>query len=210
MSSAAAPGSDGAWGRQLALAPVRPRVPAEAARAVSRLAAAAHRFHRYAHHPLCAAYAPEVIAVGRRLRVCRGCALTWLGLAAGAATGLLVAPSGAAGLALAAFGAVMVAVSLRWRLPKWAGRCAPAVALGAALVSGWAPGLLAAALLGSGLLAYRRRGPDRSACAACPQREAKVCDGLKPVVRRERAVMRLGSARIARAIDPTASSRELI
>jgi hypothetical protein len=40
------------------------RVPESAARDLDRLAKRAHRFHRFAHHPLCAAYAGETLRVG--------------------------------------------------------------------------------------------------------------------------------------------------
>jgi hypothetical protein len=49
------------------------------------------------------------------------------------------------------------------------------------------------AAVGIALLAYHGRAPNRSACVACPQRALAVCDGVKPIVRRERAVMRLGA-----------------
>ncbi len=37
------------------------RIPPAVARRVDRLALRAHAFHRWAHHPLCAWYAAEVI-----------------------------------------------------------------------------------------------------------------------------------------------------
>ncbi|MFL5271282.1 MAG: hypothetical protein ACJ79E_04370, partial [Anaeromyxobacteraceae bacterium] len=58
------------------------------ARRLDRLARQAHRFHRFAHHPLCDAYAGEVLRVPRRTVVCRGCALAAAGVVAGAAAGL--------------------------------------------------------------------------------------------------------------------------
>jgi hypothetical protein len=64
------------------------RIPAAAARRIDRLARAAHRFHRFAHHPLCAPYAGEVLRVGRRTRLCRGCALAAAGAGIGAAAAL--------------------------------------------------------------------------------------------------------------------------
>src|SRR3990172_5780311 len=59
-------------------------VPPALARRLDRLARRAHAFHRFAHHPLCPAYASEVILLGRRTRLSRGCALAAAGTAAGA------------------------------------------------------------------------------------------------------------------------------
>jgi hypothetical protein len=66
---------------------------------------AAHRFHRWAHHPLCAEYESELLRCGKT-RFCRGCALAaagaLLGLAAGSAAPALslhrLAPLALAGL----------------------------------------------------------------------------------------------------------------
>ncbi len=41
------------------------------------------------------------------------------------------------------------------------------------------------------LRAYRRRVPWRLPCGTCPQHRDAVCDGFRPVVRRERALHRL-------------------
>jgi hypothetical protein len=62
----------------------RPRVPPALARRIDRLARIAHRAHRYAHHPLCRAYAGELVRLGSRVRVCRGCMLVSCGALAGA------------------------------------------------------------------------------------------------------------------------------
>ncbi len=82
------------------------RISPSLARRLDRLSRRAHRFHQFAHHPLCASYAGEVLAVGRRARVCRGCALAMAGGAAGSLAGFLppVSPAmlGAAALGLAA------------------------------------------------------------------------------------------------------------
>ncbi len=196
------------------------RVPRALAGRLARLERRAHAFHRYAHHPLCGAYAGEVIALGHRTRICRGCALTATGAAAGVLGGAalpgallagwlgwagLGAPVGwataAAGLALlSAAGAL--AVSSRDGAPRSKAlvRLAPmalASALFAAGLRSWsAPG--AAAALGSAgvvaaaVAAYRRRGPDRSACRSCREDPlVATCSGQRPILRRERAFQRL-------------------
>ncbi|HJW08565.1 MAG TPA: hypothetical protein VJ483_02975 [Holophagaceae bacterium] len=75
------------------------RIPPRLARRLDRLSVAAHGFHRWAHHPLCAEYEGELLRFGRA-RVCRGCAMA----AAGGLLGL------AAGMALPA-------LPLRWLAP---------------------------------------------------------------------------------------------
>ncbi|MFT3838130.1 MAG: hypothetical protein QM723_14180 [Myxococcaceae bacterium] len=175
--------------------PVRPRLPPEVARAMSKLAGRAHRFHRWAHHPLCGAYRGEVIALGHRVRVCRGCSFVAGGLVLGAAVGFAV-PYAAV---LPLVGLAMLAVSSRFRLPKWLGRFAPAVLIGASLSSGLLGAAVGAVSAAVALLAYRGRAPNRAPCVGCPQRELKVCDGVRPIVRRERAVMRFGSRLVRRA-----------
>ena len=187
------------------LEPERPRVPPELARSLSRLASAAHRFHRFAHHPLCGAYAAEVIALGRRTRVCRGCACLALGAVAGLGLGLSARALGLAwpmaGVPSALTALAVLLASLRWRMPKLVSRALPAVGLGLSATAGWPGAFAAVVVFGVGALAYRSRGPDRAPCAGCPQRRERLCDGVRPVVRRERAVMRLSSARVARALD---------
>ncbi|HET9594997.1 MAG TPA: hypothetical protein VFP65_05435, partial [Anaeromyxobacteraceae bacterium] len=93
------------------------------------------------------------------------------------------------------------------RRPKLLTRFTPAalasatVALG--LRSATAAGALAAVLaLAAAALAvarYRRRGPDRSACLACPEQALQAtCSGLRPIARRE-AAFRRAAARLLRA-----------
>ncbi len=87
-------------------------VPPELARRIDGLARAAHRFHRYAHHPLCAAYAGEVFRLGRRTRLCRGCTLVAIGAIAGAlAAALLPAPGTVAMLVVTALAAPIGALA---------------------------------------------------------------------------------------------------
>lgn len=65
----------------------RPSLSSHLARRLDRLSLAAHRFHRFAHHPLCAEYAGEVFRIGRKTRICKGCTLAGLGAVAGFAIG---------------------------------------------------------------------------------------------------------------------------
>ena len=187
------------------------RLPRPLARRIDRLARRAHAFHRWAHHPLCDAYRPELLAVGRRGRLCRGCTLTAAGVAAGIAAGLVAPPLPAVALAAGAgsFGAAALAAvrpAPGRRRSKLATRFAPAALGGAVLAAGLAAGnatgiavaAAAAALFGLGVRYYRRRGPDRSACDRCPERPASAtCSGLRPLARRERAFRRLAGRWIA-------------
>ena len=181
------------------------RIPRPLARKLDRLARKAHAFHRYAHHPLCGEYADEVIRVGKRTRICRGCAMTALGAFAGAAVGLAFAPGlfeSATALGLAA----LLALVRTRRGAKIPTRFLPAMLLALAFASGirsgtWGGGLLAVTVLAvAGLLflAYRGRGPERSPCARCPERlSTEPCRGFAAIVRRERAVQRFSRARLA-------------
>jgi hypothetical protein len=193
------------------------RIPPPLARRIDRLARSAHRFHRFAHHPLCAAYAPELVRLGRRTRLCRGCTFSTLGALGGGllalaaprlGPALLLGPmvlTGWAALALAPRGGR--ATSKLWT------RAGPLALAGFLVVSGlrsatgtepgdWsgaATALVTLLLVAGGAVAWRRRGPDRGACVGCPQAPAgPACDGLRPVARRERAFSRLASHWIAR------------
>ena len=187
------------------------RTPTALARRIDRLARRAHRFHRFAHHPLCDAYAPELLRLGRRSRVCRGCVLAAAGLALGAIAGLALPalpPSAlalafAAALALALRGAAPRAGAAR---PKLASRALPAALLAALpahavrhpAAAPVAAGVAALVCAAVALAAYRRRGPDRAACARCPERDgAVVCSGYRSVVRRERAFARVAGRLVA-------------
>jgi len=60
---------------------------------------------------------------------------------------------------------------------------------------------LAATAVAWVILRYRRRGPDRSACDACPEGPpGSRCPGLAPIARRERALSRLAGRWIATAL----------
>ncbi|HEV8114134.1 MAG TPA: hypothetical protein VGR31_15285 [Planctomycetota bacterium] len=176
----------------------------ENARAIDRLARGAHAFHRYAHHPLCAEYAGETIALGGRVRICRGCTLAAAGALAGALAGTWIAPtlfSAALALALGAACAHRGARGLGKFVAR--GLSAGLLAFGTAggfrdaSLAGAAVGVLGLVSIASWIVSYRRRGPDRSACAACPERTAPVpCRGVASIVRRERAFQRLAGRMI--------------
>jgi len=181
---------------------------------IDRLSRRAHAFHRFAHHPLCGAYAGEVIRVGKRVRLCRGCSYVGLGLGAGALSALAVPLSWAAGTAFASWLCAALALGA-WlagsgaRVSKLVNRALPAASLALALGLGMRLGTLhgfalsvASALVFAGLaLRYRRRGPDRTPCATCPERTLPVCSGFLPIVRRERAFRR-ASRRLLLAAQP--------
>lgn len=193
------------------------------AKKLDRLSRRAHRFHRFAHHPLCGAYAPELVPLGRKARVCRGCTLAFLGAALGGALGLCV-PHGAAAsanrvavlaLSVALLGTLGLLVSLRARAQAAARRSAKLVTRGLPLFGlcfagatglrlggpvGLALVALCVAVAGLAYAAYRRRGPDRSACVGCPERLALApCSGFAPIVRRERAFARLARRLLSQA-----------
>jgi hypothetical protein len=190
-----------------------PHTEARLAARIDRLSRAAHRFHRFAHHPLCQQYAGEVVALGRRTRVCRGCLCAVAGCVAGAFASvvffappvalLLVAALGVGGLA----GALARPSPDRARTPKLVSRFLPALALGYALGRAVQLGPMGAALAGAGgfvllgvVALYRRRGPDRSPCASCPERnQPRPCRGIAPIIHRERAFRRLAAQWLARA-----------
>jgi hypothetical protein len=182
-----------------------PRLRPDMARTLDRLARRAHAFHRFAHHPLCERYAGELIRLGRRERLCRGCVALGLGLLSGLTLAVVIAPDARFVLAALALGVVLGAASLRWRLPKTFGRFVPAAALALGLGSAitnfrsyaW---LVAACAGGLAFLAYRRRGPSRTPCSTCPERlKPAPCSGFARIVRRERAFQRVAQRLIERA-----------
>lgn len=185
-------------------APVRSRIGRTVARRLDRLAFRAHAFHRWAHHPLCREYETEVIRLGRRLRLCRGCTLAALGGLAGLVCGLTLPALPPRGLLLlAALGTLMALLALgRRRLPKLLTRALPMgllpffvaqAARGGGLVP-WLCAAYAGAITGAAFLAYRRRGPDRTPCTTCPEFTAVgTCRGFREIRTRERAFTRLAS-----------------
>jgi hypothetical protein len=194
------------------------RIPTHVAARIDRLSRTAHRFHRFAHHPLCSEYGGELVRLGRRNRVCRGCLFTGIGGLTGLGVSF-VARAPLAFLAILLVGGLAVLVTTVQRrsaerqstegerLPKVVSRLMPALviayALGGAVQSGVAGGALAAlsiAPLVGVMVVYRRRGPDRTPCATCVERNrATPCRGVAPIVRRERAFRRLAGQWLARA-----------
>jgi hypothetical protein len=166
---------------------------------IDRASRYAHRFHRFAHHPLCNRYSGELISIGHRARLCRGCVLGAFGGALGFALGLclhLRAPQ-AIVIALTALGLLLITSIVR--LPKVGSRLIPAALLGAAASGGIAMAMAIGAASAAMLWAYRQRGPNRSPCLACPERHLSVCSGYTPIVRRERAFRRLSARWISAA-----------
>jgi hypothetical protein len=180
----------------------------ELARRIDRLSRAAHAFHRFAHHPLCERYEGELVRLGRRTRLCRGCLFAVTGTIAGLALGVAWPVSGPAALGLALLG---IEAGRRVRPGKLVTRFVPGAGLAAAFAAGLASrsaaGLALAAAsafctLGAWAL-YRQRGPDRSPCETCPEyRTVEICSGFQPLLRRERAFGRLTSRWIDRASSP--------
>ena len=166
---------------------------------IDRLSRAAHRFHRFAHHPLCDAYAGEVVRLGRRTRVCRGCLFVALGGTAGLAASVAVPASFRGAIALAIAGTVVLVATTFFRSPRRASRTklmsrllpAAAIAYGRGCVLqlgavGWGIAAVGTAAIAGIAALYRRRGPDRSPCASCPERRlSEPCSGIAPIVRRE-------------------------
>lgn len=184
--------------------PVRPRIGRDVARRLDRLAFRAHAFHRWAHHPLCREYETEVFRLGRRLRLCRGCTLAALGGLAGLLGGLALPTLPSRDLLLlATLGTLTTLPALgRRRLPKLLTRALPMgllpfLVVQAARAGGLGPWLCAACagiVAGVALLAYRRRGPDRTPCTTCPEfTAAGTCRGFREIRTRERAFARLAS-----------------
>jgi hypothetical protein len=192
-----------------------PRLGPDLARRIDRMAWRVHLFHRFAHHPLCSEYASEVIRIGRRGRVCKGCAMVSLGLAGGAIAGIFVRVPIEAAVTTAFAATLAAGASLRLRLGKLASRLAPAAVAGlltANAIRSRSPADLA--LLGIVWLAvallyvgYRRRRPDRRPCEACSERATPAtCRGMAEIVRRERAFRRLSG----RLIDARARDQSLV
>jgi hypothetical protein len=193
------------------------RIAPALARRLDRLARHAHRFHRFAHHPLCEAYAPELVRLGRRARLCRGCTFSVLGALCGAALALITPLLGPALLLgpmlLTGWAALALAPRGGRAVSKLLSRAGPLALAGFLLVAGlrsaaraepgdWSgagTALVTLLLVAAGAIAWRKRGPDRTACLTCPQAPAGPrCDGLRPLARRERAFSRLASRWIAR------------
>ncbi len=203
----------------------RPRIPLDLARQIERLARRAHAFHRFAHHPLCDRYAGELIRVGRRRRICRGCAFVLAGAIVGTAVAALVPESvlnaTLAGL-VAALSAVSAAMSVS-RQPlfprgKLYTRALPSFGFGFAIFScarlcdaralALLFGIFAVAFLLQAR--YRARGPDRSPCRDCKERSQAVpCSGFRDIVRAERAFVRRSRVYLDRAYARRAAAERM-
>jgi hypothetical protein len=182
------------------------------ARRIDRLARRAHAFHRFAHHPLCDQYSGELIALGSRRRVCRGCTCALGGALIGAALGSALDFPLSAALAFAALATSVPILAQRFerdragnldagqtRLGKLWTRGVPLGALALAFTAGLraqsTAGIATAVSIALALFvvlrAYRGVGPDRSPCARCPERTSSVpCSGFRDIVRAERAFVR--------------------
>jgi hypothetical protein len=182
------------------------RIDPRVARHIDRLARRAHAFHRFAHHPLCAQYSGELIAIGARTRVCRGCSSALAGTVCGAvlASGIEFPAIAALEFALLAMAVPLLALRFERdregaRLGKLWTRAVPFAALALAFTAGvHEHSVSGAAIAGSIALAlfalvrvYRNIGPNRSPCARCPERSSSVpCSGFRDIVRAERAFVR--------------------
>ncbi|HEX4353033.1 MAG TPA: hypothetical protein VHZ95_08970 [Polyangiales bacterium] len=188
-------------------------LPRALLRRIDRLGRRAHAFHRFAHHPLCDAYAGELIALRGRTRICRGCSAALFGASSGIAIGSLFHLSIALTTLAAAIGWLALfalqRVKLRTRPSKLLTRAAPMMLLTASMTTlARAPSLghaiaalLLIALSWAVFVRYRRRGPDRSPCLACPERAlAQPCSGFRAIVRAERAFVRRSERLIDLAI----------
>jgi hypothetical protein len=189
-------------------------IPRHLARRLDGISRRAHRFHQFAHHPLCDDYAGEVVRIGRRGRVCRGCLFAGLGATTGVALSLVSAVPVGAGIVLLVATSAWVAgttlIRLGPRRSKFVTRFAPAWAMGFAVGAGVRCGGFYGAMLSSltvvacvALLAlYRRRGPDRAPCARCPERMLSTpCRGFVEIVQRERAFQRI-AGRMLSGVQP--------
>ncbi|HUJ63684.1 MAG TPA: hypothetical protein VLX92_34530 [Kofleriaceae bacterium] len=185
----------------------RSKLSRRLARRIDRLSRRAHRFHRFAHHPLCDRYAGEVVRVGRRVRLCRGCTFAVAGGGVGGVVGLaLGASSAAATIALASGTAVLLATLWsRVRIAKTVTRMLPAACFALAITCGVLAWSAAGLALAAGAVAmviglrvlYGRRGADRTPCTTCPERELAPCSGMAAIVSRERAFQRVVAGWIA-------------
>ncbi len=172
-------------------APSFPRpLPKGLAKRIDRLALRAHAFHRFAHHPLCDAYRSEVFRIGKRFRLCRGCSLLVAGLLLGIGLGAFWRPSASVGLVAWASAVSVGIASLRRRLPKLIARLAPGLGIGLVAWAGWPCALLSPTAIAACWVLYRHRGPQRSHCGTCHERDRKPCSGFLLIMRRERAFQR--------------------
>ena len=188
----------------------RTRIARGTAKQLDRLSRGAHRFHRFAHHPLCDRYAGEVVRIGPRVRLCRGCTYAIAGGFAGGCVGLATGASIVVAAIATAAGAVVILATLwlrRLRVTKLATRFVPAALFALAITCGTlslrplgiVAALGAAAIVGALRVLYGKRGADRTPCTTCPERTWTPCSGFAPIVRREAAFQRKVRSLITRA-----------
>lgn len=188
------------------------RIPRATARRIDRLAWRAHLFHRWAHHPLCAAYRGEVLKVGR-VFLCKGCALVGLGVMVGSVAGALAPLLGMGGLWVpACLGVVWGCGIAAWPAARRAGKLAtrtlPMAAAAFLVVQAarhWslAGATLVAGVIGAlvfGIRAYWKRGPWRAPCTGCPELDQRPCSGFRRQYRREKAFGRLAGWVVEKAV----------
>jgi hypothetical protein len=192
---------------------VRSLLPRTTARFIDRLSRRAHRFHRFAHHPLCDRYAGERVQIGH-VRLCRGCTFAIIGGIGGGFVGLAIgASSGAAAIAIAI--ATTLLFATLWstepraraasgsprRVGKTWTRLVPAALYAIAFTCGvfaasplgFALAAAAVAIVGLVRVLYGRRGADRTPCTTCPELGLSPCSGFARIVSRERAFQRVAT-----------------
>ena len=176
---------------------VRRRIDPGVARQIDRLSRRAHRFHRFAHHPLCDRYSGEIVRIGKT-RLCRGCTFAIAGGIAGGLVGLAIGPSIAIGAVAVAVGTALLFGTM-WgpRLGKRWTRLVPAALLALAIPCSAVVAAVAIAIVIVARVLYGRRGADRAACATCPELGSAPCSGFARIVARERAFQRVASRMVA-------------
>jgi hypothetical protein len=184
---------------------MKSRIPRSVARKIDRLSRTAHRFHRFAHHPLCERYAGEVVRIGVRTRLCRGCTYAAIGGAIGVCLGV-VATDAIALVATITATLVILGTLYSGRPTKLLTRLVPAALFTLAIVAGvlarsplgLAAALAAATSVGGLRVLYGKRGADRTPCETCPERVLQPCSGFHAIVSRERAFQRVAAQLIVR------------
>ena len=182
------------------------RIPRPLARRLDRLSRSAHRFHRFAHHPLCERYRGEVVRIGKRTRLCRGCTYAVIGGLVGAAADVIASDLVAVASLIAAVALVATTLYMTARPTKLVTRLVPAALFTLAIAHGAVArtpvaitaALLAATSAGGLRLLYGKRGADRTPCMTCPEREQQPCSGFAPIISRERAFQRVAANLIVR------------
>jgi hypothetical protein len=190
----------------------RRRIARGTARQLDRLSRGAHRFHRFAHHPLCDRYASEVVRIGR-VRLCRGCTYAITGGLVGGCVGLVAGASVpiASMSTIAGFAMLIATLYAKRRPSKLVTRLVPAALFALAMTCGvlslaplgFAAALGAAAIVVGLRVLYGKRGADRTPCTTCPERAllesvTASCSGFAPIIRREAAFQRAARALITR------------